>query len=313
MEKVDVTRGKGIKLLYEVALTEDAQSEEVQKKSLRDFHKTHPSGSGTVTKTAPRNDEDDSNNDNNSESDGIDEENDNDDENTQSDNKKGRISSMKLVKMYRVLNLIIRRMKKRLKMMKKKKRTSMLESHLTILLLMMKIKPMLSDNAEDIPTIEAEIVSPMDVPVHHEVPSGQTPTLLIIHVLVITESSVVYTINIPQSLQSFTPPPLLSTPTPPPTTEATNPQSALPDFASVFQFNNRVSALEKDVSELKKDDPLKTQVTALEPEFEVADSDMPQDQEENPGNDDEVPKRKVASKCDWFTKPKQPQEPTDPE
>ncbi|GKD10016.1 hypothetical protein Tco_1189701, partial [Tanacetum coccineum] len=39
---------------------------------------------------------------------------------------------------------------------------------------------------------------------------------------------------------------------------------------------------------------------------------MPQDQEENPSNDDEEPKEKVASKCDWFTKPSQPQEPTDP-
>nr|GEX19287.1 hypothetical protein [Tanacetum cinerariifolium] len=53
--------------------------------------------------------------------------------------------------------------------------------------------------------------------------------------------------------------------------------------------------------------------TSKEPEFEVADSDIPQDQEENPGNDDEEPKRKVASKRDWFTKPKRPQEPTDPE
>ncbi|GJV38476.1 hypothetical protein Tco_1410953 [Tanacetum coccineum] len=52
-EKVDVTRGKGIELLSKVALTEDAQFEEVQKKSLRDFHKTHPSGFGTITKTAP--------------------------------------------------------------------------------------------------------------------------------------------------------------------------------------------------------------------------------------------------------------------
>ncbi|GJU64777.1 hypothetical protein Tco_1246612 [Tanacetum coccineum] len=54
-------------------------------------------------------------------------------------------------------------------------------------------------------------------------------------------------------------------------------------------------------------------VHAEEPEFEVADSDMPQDQEENLGNDDEEPKRKVASKHDWFTKPKQPEEPTDPD
>ncbi|GJS12630.1 hypothetical protein Tco_0407102 [Tanacetum coccineum] len=50
-----------------------------------------------------------------------------------------------------------------------------------------------------------------------------------------------------------------------------------------------------------------------EPEFEVVDSDMPQDQEENMGNDAVEPKEKVASKCDWFTKPTQPQEPTDPD
>ncbi|GJT52772.1 hypothetical protein Tco_0978929 [Tanacetum coccineum] len=54
-------------------------------------------------------------------------------------------------------------------------------------------------------------------------------------------------------------------------------------------------------------------VQSEEPEFEVADSDMPQDQDENPGNDDEEPKGKVASKCDYFTKPKRPQEPTDPD
>nr|GFB65163.1 hypothetical protein [Tanacetum cinerariifolium] len=51
-EKVDVTRGKGIELLSQVALTEDAQYEEVQNKSMRDFHKTHHSWSGIVTKTA---------------------------------------------------------------------------------------------------------------------------------------------------------------------------------------------------------------------------------------------------------------------
>ncbi|GKB11720.1 hypothetical protein Tco_0845643 [Tanacetum coccineum] len=54
-------------------------------------------------------------------------------------------------------------------------------------------------------------------------------------------------------------------------------------------------------------------VHAEEPEFEVVDSDMPQDQEENLGNDDKEPKKKVASKRDWFTKPKQPEEPTDPD
>nr|GEW06501.1 hypothetical protein [Tanacetum cinerariifolium] len=45
----------------------------------------------------------------------------------------------------------------------------------------------------------------------------------------------------------------------------------------------------------------------------LQDYDMPHDQEENPDNDDEEPKEKVASKHEWFTKPTQPQEPTDPD
>ncbi|GKB98796.1 hypothetical protein Tco_0984933 [Tanacetum coccineum] len=114
-------------------------------------------------------------------------------------------------------------------------------------------------NFLDIPHTDAEIVSPMDVHVHHEVPSKQTPTLLIVPVSVITESSLIFTTVTPQSLPSFTPPPQQSTPTPPPT----NPLSTLLNFASVFQFNNIVTTLEKEVAELKRNDPLNTQVTAL--------------------------------------------------
>ncbi|GKC77330.1 hypothetical protein Tco_1128104 [Tanacetum coccineum] len=53
-------------------------------------------------------------------------------------------------------------------------------------------------------------------------------------------------------------------------------------------------------------------VQSEEPEFKVADSNIPHDQEKNLGNDDVEPKEKVASKRDWITKPTQPQEPTDP-
>ncbi|GJZ84705.1 hypothetical protein Tco_0650044 [Tanacetum coccineum] len=52
-EKVDVTRGKRIELLSKVALAKDTQFEEVRRKSMRDFHKTHPSSFGTITKTTP--------------------------------------------------------------------------------------------------------------------------------------------------------------------------------------------------------------------------------------------------------------------
>ncbi|GKA50785.1 hypothetical protein Tco_0743858, partial [Tanacetum coccineum] len=86
-------------------------------------------------------------------------------------------------------------------------------------------------NFSDIPHTDAEIVSPLDVHVHHEVPRTQAPTLLTIPVFVITESSPVYT-NIPQSSQTFTPPPILTTPNPSPIIETTNPLSTLPDFAS---------------------------------------------------------------------------------
>ncbi|GJW36896.1 hypothetical protein Tco_0059816, partial [Tanacetum coccineum] len=78
----------------------------------------------------------------------------------------------------------------------------------------------------DIPYTNAEIVSPMDIYVHHEVPSKQTSSLLTVPVSVISESSLIYSTVIPQSIPSFTLPPPQSTLTPPPTTEATNSQSA---------------------------------------------------------------------------------------
>ncbi|GJV27128.1 hypothetical protein Tco_1383576 [Tanacetum coccineum] len=84
------------------------------------------------------------------------------------------------------------------------------------------------------------------------VPSNQTPTLLTIPVSVITESSPVYSTVIPQSIPSFTPPPQQSTLTPPQITEATNPLYALPNFASIFQFDNRVTTLEKKLLNSKR-------------------------------------------------------------
>nr|GEY06794.1 hypothetical protein [Tanacetum cinerariifolium] len=79
------------------------------------------------------------------------------------------------------------------------------------------------ESYENIPHTDAEIISPMDVYVDHEVPSQQTPTLLIVHASVISYFLPVFSIIIPQSLPSFTPPPQQSTYTPPPTAEATNP------------------------------------------------------------------------------------------
>ncbi|GJT98292.1 hypothetical protein Tco_1093810 [Tanacetum coccineum] len=54
-------------------------------------------------------------------------------------------------------------------------------------------------------------------------------------------------------------------------------------------------------------------VQSEEPVFEVADSDMPQDQEGNLGDNKDEPRNETTSRRDWFKKPTPPQEPTDPD
>ncbi|GJT47714.1 hypothetical protein Tco_0973871 [Tanacetum coccineum] len=388
-KKVDIARGKGIELQSEVALTEDAQYKEVRRKSIKDFHKTHPSGSGTVTKTAQSvakikpsvtnegtgvkpgvpdvtdeesseseaeswgNDEDDRNNKHDSSAEDSDQENDSDDDKTQLDNKKepdsehetnenesGSESDQdeneedigddkeevngKSVKtpsndsddedetmitdkgegdkyeemdyttsqLYDDVDIRLNEPVDTNKGFIQEEGTNaeitnvqqgnenpkisqvIEDAHVTLSIISQKTEVLVTSSSYssdlaskflkflDILNTDVEIVSLMDVHVHHEVPNQQTPTLLTVHVSAITDSSLVYPTVIPQSLPSFTPPPQQSTSIPPPITEATNPQYTLPNFASVFQFNNRVTALEKEVAELKKD-PLYTQVIAL--------------------------------------------------
>ncbi|GKB62061.1 hypothetical protein Tco_0918247 [Tanacetum coccineum] len=56
-----------------------------------------------------------------------------------------------------------------------------------------------------------------------------------------------------------------------------------------------------------------TKPTTEESVFEVADSDMLQDQDENLGDNEDKPRNETASRRDWFKKPTPPQEPTDPD
>ncbi|GJW96566.1 hypothetical protein Tco_0178374 [Tanacetum coccineum] len=297
-EKVDITRGKEIELLSEVALAKDSQFEEVRRKSIRDFHKTHSSGSDTITKTvlsaeikpsvtnkgpsvkpgvpdvmedessekAIEDDEDEVKDEfvktSSNDSDDEDEtkitnkvEGDEDEEMDYTTSQLYDDVDIRLNEPVDTNKGFVQEEGTDAAMTKKTEVLITSSSHSSDLAAKFL-------NFSDIPHTDAEIGSPMDVHVYIEVPSKQTPTLLTVHVLVITDSSPVYSTVIPQSLPSFTSPPQQSISTPPPTTEATNPPSTLPDFTLVFQFNNRVTALEKEVVELKKD-PLHTQVTAL--------------------------------------------------
>nr|GEV40927.1 retrovirus-related Pol polyprotein from transposon TNT 1-94 [Tanacetum cinerariifolium] len=301
-EKVDVTRGKGIELLSQVALTKDAQFEEVQKKSMRDFYKTHPSRFGTVTKTTPSvaktkpSVTNDSNNEQDSSGEDSDQENDSDDDKNQSDNKNESDSEHETDENDPDLEFDHEENEEdedddEAKITDKAKgnedeemdyATSQLYDDVDIRLnepddtdkgfvqeegtdateVLVARFSHSSDlaakflNYLDIPHTNAEIVSPMDVQVHHEVPSQQTPILLTVLVSIISDYSPVFSTVILQSLPSFTPPPQQSTSIPPLTTEATNPQSAFLNFASVLQFNNRVTTLEKErIRKDKYEDP----------------------------------------------------------
>ncbi|GJW55135.1 hypothetical protein Tco_0099220 [Tanacetum coccineum] len=114
--------------------------------------------------------------------------------------------------------------------------------------------PEISQVIEDAHVTLSTIPQKTKVPVTSSSHSSDLAThiLLIVFVLVIFDSSPVFSIVILQSLPSFTPPPQQSTSIPPPTTKATNPPLILPDFASVFEFNNRATALEQEVAELKR-------------------------------------------------------------
>ncbi|GJX61526.1 hypothetical protein Tco_0294426 [Tanacetum coccineum] len=295
---------------------------EVRKKSLRDFHKTHPSGSGTVAKKPPSvdkitptvisdgtgdkpgvpdvteddstkseseswgNDEDNSNNDQDSSNGDSEQENESEEqvfdseqeEESEDDDQEEEdddvIKGDKEIVQGEGADAEMTDAQQGNENLETTQKQVFKDAHVTISTVMKKTEiPITSSsrssdlaskflNFSDIPHTDAKIVSPLYVHVHHEVPKTQAPTLLTIPVSVITESSPVYT-NIPQSSQTVTPPPILTTPNPPPTIETTNPLSTLPDFASVFQFNDRITALEKEVSELKKD-PLHTQIRPKE-------------------------------------------------
>nr|GEU56810.1 hypothetical protein [Tanacetum cinerariifolium] len=75
------------------------------------------------------------------------------------------------------------------------------------------------------------------------------------HATKVSEITSVFTTTIPLPPPFFNPLPQQATPTPTPTTSiATTSFPSLPDFSSVFKFNDRVTNLEKDLLEIKQVD-----------------------------------------------------------
>ncbi|GJW63132.1 hypothetical protein Tco_0115016 [Tanacetum coccineum] len=95
----------------------------------------------------------------------------------------------------------------------------------------------------------------MDTTIRHEEPSKQTSSLFTVPVTIIPKITSAFTITIPPPPPSSNPLPQQATPNPTPTSsEVTTSFPALPDFSSVFKFNDRVTNLEEDLSEMKQVD-----------------------------------------------------------
>ncbi|GJY71883.1 hypothetical protein Tco_0475586 [Tanacetum coccineum] len=97
-------------------------------------------------------------------------------------------------------------------------------------------------NLDNVPPADNEVTSMMNVKVSHEESSIQAPPLLTIHVMAIPITSTVAATSVPSTITLITPIPQMSTPTPVPTTEPTTSSiPVLPDFASLFRFDQRVT------------------------------------------------------------------------
>ncbi|GJZ38356.1 hypothetical protein Tco_0584547 [Tanacetum coccineum] len=107
----------------------------------------------------------------------------------------------------------------------------------------------------DVDQADNEIASLMDTTVHHKEPGSQTSSLYTVPITAVPEITSVFTTTIPPPPPFFNPLPQQATLTPTPiTSEATTSFPSLPDFSFVFKFNDRVTNLEKDLSEIKQVD-----------------------------------------------------------
>ncbi|GJS32022.1 hypothetical protein Tco_0530404 [Tanacetum coccineum] len=119
-------------------------------------------------------------------------------------------------------------------------------------------------NFENISPTKNEIASLMDAIVHHEESSDQTSSLFTILITVIPEITSTFTTTIPLQHPFFNPLPQQATLTPTPiASEVTTSFPTLPDFASVFRFNERVANLEKDLSEMKQVDQYTQAISSI--------------------------------------------------
>ncbi|GKC48276.1 hypothetical protein Tco_1065998 [Tanacetum coccineum] len=108
---------------------------------------------------------------------------------------------------------------------------------------------------DNVPPVVDEVASMMNVKNRQEESSTQAPSLFTVPETAIPETSTAHATTVPPTISMITPLPQLTTPSPAPTTVPTTTSiPALPDFSSLFGFDQRVSTLETELSQLKQAD-----------------------------------------------------------
>ncbi|GJQ94347.1 retrovirus-related pol polyprotein from transposon TNT 1-94 [Tanacetum coccineum] len=289
---VKADRGKGLNVLSKVALSKAAQLKEVAKRSKKDFHISHASGlgdgtdfesgvpdeqhhktsgtdEGTSTKSGVPNvpkydsesdkeswgnsgeeDEDDENdskdengNDDNDDSDG------NDDDDGNDDRIKIPVLNQTSTEYYE---------KEEVEKIDNEEKMDEKEDDEVTKELYDDVNVNLGNKDADMTNVDQadnEIASFMDTIVHHKEPGSQTSSLYTVPITAVPEITSVFTTTIPLPPPFFNPLPQQATPTPTPiASEATTSFPSLPDFSFVFKFNDRVTNMEKVLSEIKQVD-----------------------------------------------------------
>ncbi|GKD53347.1 hypothetical protein Tco_1286734, partial [Tanacetum coccineum] len=119
-------------------------------------------------------------------------------------------------------------------------------------------------NFENVSPADNETASLMDTTVCHEEPSGHTSSLYTVPVTVIPEITYAFITTISPPPPSFNPLLQQATPTPTPiASEVPTLFPTLPNFASVFRFNDKVTNLERDLSEMKQVDQYAQAITSI--------------------------------------------------
>ncbi|GJV96484.1 hypothetical protein Tco_1548061 [Tanacetum coccineum] len=320
-ENLDVTREKGIELLSEVALTEEAQMKKVRKKSLRDFHKTHPSSSGTVAKKPPSvdkitptvtsegtgNDEDDNNNDQDSSNEDSEQENE----------SKEQVSDSKQEEEYED-NDQEKEFVQTPSPTDDKDDDNLESKSVYVNKSDEESDDVIKGNKEIVQGegADAEMIDAQQGNENLKTTQEQVVEYAHVTISTVTKKTEVPVTSFSRSsdlASKF----LNFSNIPHTDVEIVSPLD-VHDLDKDFFFSYDVYSLKRGRKDKDKDeDPsagsdqgLKKRKTSKDVE-PTTDSDMPQDQEGNLGDNDDEPRKETASRCDWFKKSTPPQEPTD--